>query len=152
MAERGTAAAFGALNAPVREALADRGFETPTEPQRRAIPPIVEGRDTLVVAPTGTGKTETAMLPVFDSLVEDGERFGFGALYVTPLRALNRDMRDRLDWVGVRRSASKSTFATATRVTTAAVSSRRPAGRSRDTPETLQAMLTGKKLRRALSD
>ena len=94
----GGADAFTALGDELRAALSERGFETPTEPQRKAIPTLASGRDALVVAPTGTGKTETAMLPVLNALVEDGERFGIGALYVTPLRALNRDMRQRLEW------------------------------------------------------
>ena len=92
-------AAFTALGDDVRSALSERGFSTPTEPQRLAIPPLAAGKDGLVIAPTGTGKTETAMLPVFDQLARE-DRFGFGALYVTPLRALNRDMRQRLDWWG----------------------------------------------------
>ena len=99
MSETG-ADAFTALGPAVRQALSERGFTTPTEPQRKAIPPLAAGKHGLVVAPTGTGKTETAMLPVFDALAREDERFGIGALYVTPLRALNRDMRQRLDWWG----------------------------------------------------
>ena len=52
--------AFTHLSEPVREALSERGFTTPTEPQRKAIPPIAAGRNVLVLAPTGTGKTETS--------------------------------------------------------------------------------------------
>ena len=91
--------AFAALGEDVRSALSERGFSTPTAPQRGAIPPLADGRDALVVAPTGTGKTETAMLPVLSALSETRPE-GLGALYVTPLRALNRDMRERLEWWG----------------------------------------------------
>jgi len=155
------AAAFATLGEDVRDALSDRGFETPTEPQRRAIPPLVDGRDTLVVAPTGTGKTETAMLPIFDALVRDnderlargeGLRFGIGALYVTPLRALNRDMRERLDWWG-------ETLGLDVDVRHGDTTDYRRQQQADDppdvlvtTPETLQAMLTGEKLRTALED
>ena len=66
----GDAAAFTHLGSTVRAALSERGFATPTAPQRLAIPPLAAGEDTLVIAPTGSGKTETAMLPVFDALVE----------------------------------------------------------------------------------
>ena len=78
--------AFQHLGDTVRAALSDRGFSQPTEPQRRAIPPLAAGDNALVLAPTGTGKTETAMLPVFDSLVAHraahGATDGFAALYM----------------------------------------------------------------------
>jgi len=151
MAERGTAAAFGELGETVREALSERGFETPTEPQRRAIPPLVEGRDTLVVAPTGTGKTETAMLPVFDALADE-ERFGIGALYVTPLRALNRDMRDRLEWWGETLDLAVDVRHGDTTDYQRQKQANDPPDVLVTTPETLQAMLTGEKLRTALAD
>ncbi|MFB6108581.1 MAG: DEAD/DEAH box helicase, partial [Haloplanus sp.] len=51
--------AFTHLGDRVRDALSERGFETPTRPQRRAIPPLSAGENALVLAPTGTGKTET---------------------------------------------------------------------------------------------
>jgi Lhr-like helicases len=94
--------AFTTLGPAVREALSDRGFDAPTEPQRRAIPPLAAGKNALVLAPTGTGKTETAMLPVFDAVEQQpsDSREGLSVLYITPLRALNRDMLDRLEWWG----------------------------------------------------
>ena len=92
--------AFASLHPAVREALSERGFTTPTEPQREAIPALVAGEHGLVVAPTGSGKTETAMLPVLSAICGRDGRFGIQALYVTPLRALNRDMRERLEWWG----------------------------------------------------
>ncbi|MFB6202421.1 MAG: DEAD/DEAH box helicase [Halorhabdus sp.] len=142
-------AAFTHLGDRVRAALSERGFSTPTEPQRRAIPPIAGGENALVIAPTGSGKTETAMLPVFDALAADPPD-GFGALYVTPLRALNRDMRDRLEWWG-------ETLDLAVDVRHGDTSDYRRQQQAEDppdvlvtTPETLQAILTGEKLREAL--
>ena len=144
--------AFARLSKPVRAALSDRGFDRPTEPQRRAIPPLAEGRNGLVVAPTGTGKTETAMLPVLSAIAEREPTHGIGALYVTPLRALNRDMRERLDWWG-------ETLDIEVDVRHGDTSDYRRSQQADDppdvlvtTPETLQAMFTGEKLRRALSD
>jgi ATP-dependent Lhr-like helicase len=153
---RAGADAFAALGGEVRAALSERGFDEPTEPQRRAVEPIAAGEHVLVGAPTGTGKTETAMLPVFDAIVgrrdEGGVPFGLSALYVTPLRALNRDMRERLEWWG-------ETLGLAVDVRhgdTTDYRRRQQATNPPDvlvtTPETLQAMLTGERLRTALSD
>src|SRR6056297_1882572 len=151
MTDVGSAAAFAELGDAVRSALSDRGFQTPTEPQRRAIPPLVAGRNALIVAPTGTGKTETAMLPVLDAL-EGTDRFGIGALYVTPLRALNRDMRDRLDWWGETLGLDVDVRHGDTTDYQRQKQADDPPDILVTTPETLQAMLTGKKLRRALED
>ncbi len=151
MAESGSAAAFAELGAAVRAALSERGFSTPTEPQRRAIPPLVNGDHGLIVAPTGTGKTETAMLPVFDAL-EGTDRFGIGALYVTPLRALNRDMRDRLEWWGETLDLEVDVRHGDTTDYQRQKQANDPPDVLVTTPETLQAMLTGEKLRVALAD
>ncbi|AQL44082.1 helicase [Halorientalis sp. IM1011] len=151
MAETGSAAAFAELGSAVRAALSDRGFSTPTEPQRRAIPPLVAGEHGLIVAPTGTGKTETAMLPVFDAL-EGTENFGIGALYVTPLRALNRDMRDRLEWWGETLDLRVDVRHGDTTDYQRQKQAENPPDVLVTTPETLQAMLTGEKLRVALED
>ncbi len=144
-------AAFAALGSSVRAALSERGFETPTAPQRAAIPPLADGKNALVVAPTGSGKTETAMLPIFDALADD-EQFGIGALYVTPLRALNRDMRERLEWW----SETLGLDVDVRHGDTTDYQRQKQANDPPDvlvtTPETLQAMLTGEKLRRALAD
>ncbi|WP_267639766.1 DEAD/DEAH box helicase [Haloarchaeobius amylolyticus] len=145
------AAAFTVLGDVVRGALSERGFRTPTETQARAIPAIAEGRHTLVVAPTGTGKTETAMLPVFDALVGE-ERFGIGALYVTPLRALNRDMRERLDWWGEELGLDIDVRHGDTSDYQRSKQANDPPDVLVTTPETVQAMLTGSKLRVALED
>jgi ATP-dependent Lhr-like helicase len=141
--------AFAYLGQSVRNALSERGFEQPTEPQRRAIPPIADGHDALVVAPTGTGKTETAMLPIFDALV-DTEPEGFGALYITPLRALNRDMRERLDWWGETLDLDIDVRHGDTTDYQRQQQAEDPPDVLVTTPETLQAMLTGSRLRTGL--
>ncbi|WP_123534732.1 DEAD/DEAH box helicase [Halosimplex salinum] len=147
----GDPAAFAALGSEVRAALSERGFETPTEPQRKAIPPLVDGENVLVVSPTGTGKTETAMLPVLDAL-EGQDTFGIGALYITPLRALNRDMRERLEWWGERLDLDVQVRHGDTTDYQRQKQANDPPDVLVTTPETLQAMLTGSKLRTALTD
>ena len=148
--------AFQHLGDTLRSALADRGFSQPTEPQQRAIPPLAAGDNALVLAPTGTGKTETAMLPVFDALVEHraqhGPTEGFAALYITPLRALNRDMRDRLDWWGETLDLTVDVRHGDTTDYQRQQQADDPPDVLVTTPETLQAMLTGSKLRDALTD
>ncbi|MGM0592880.1 MAG: DEAD/DEAH box helicase, partial [Halobacteriota archaeon] len=144
--------AFTHLGERVRAALSDRGFSRPTEPQRRAIPPLAAGRSALVIAPTGTGKTETAMLPVFDAISEAEPRAGFSALYITPLRALNRDMRERLEWWGEYLELDIDVRHGDTTRYQRTKQADDPPDVLVTTPETLQAMLTGRKLRKALSD
>src|SRR5437879_5221785 len=77
-------------------------FREPTEPQRRAWPLIQEGRDVLIAAPTGSGKTFAAFLSAIDGLVRQGLE-GEGTLrdetqvvYVSPLKALSNDVQKNL--------------------------------------------------------
>ena len=86
----------------------ERRFGAPTASQVAAWPHIRAGRDTLVAAPTGSGKTLTAFLAALDDLVRRGV---VGALpdetavvYVSPLKALSNDIRANLEepLVGIR--------------------------------------------------
>ncbi len=56
------------LAAPIQKALADEGYTTPTPIQERAIGPIMEGRDVLGCAQTGTGKTAAFAVPILHRL------------------------------------------------------------------------------------
>src|SRR5437879_8023479 len=71
------------------------GIELLNEMQNSSIPRIRSGSNLLIVAPTGSGKTEAALLPVLERL-SSGTEAGIRAVYITPLRALNRDMIDRV--------------------------------------------------------
>src|SRR3989304_906647 len=83
----------------ILEALSKLKFEAFTEPQRLAVPRIFAGRNALVIAPTGIGKTEAAMLPILHRILTEKPE-PVSCLYITPLRALNRDMLRRMTFFG----------------------------------------------------
>ncbi|KQN25653.1 DEAD/DEAH box helicase [Sphingomonas sp. Leaf33] len=62
------------LSKPVTDALAAKGYETPTPIQAQAIPALLQGRDLLGIAQTGTGKTAAFTLPSIDHLVASNKR------------------------------------------------------------------------------
>lgn len=138
------------LSPQVRQAAAELGIRNPTLPQTLAIPHILEGRHTLIVAPTGSGKTEAAMLPVLNGLIREKSTPGIKALYIAPLRALNRDMLKRFTlW------AEKLGFSVMVRHGDTTLAERRkqsaaPPDMLITTPETLQAILPGRKFRKHL--
>ena len=75
-------------------------FAQPTEPQRRAWPLIRAGRDVLIAAPTGAGKTFAAFLSAIDSLLTEGLAGKLDdavrVVYVSPLKALSNDVQKNL--------------------------------------------------------
>jgi ATP-dependent Lhr-like helicase len=72
------------------------GFTNLTEIQKKASPIILQKKDCLVIAPTGSGKTECSVIPIF-SIVKNSKKIGkIKVLYITPLRALNRDVFRRI--------------------------------------------------------
>jgi len=76
----------------------EKGFTQFTEIQKLAIPVIASGANALVIAPTGWGKTEAAMLPLLEKLAKAEKKEGIQILYITPMKSLNRDMLGRLKW------------------------------------------------------
>lgn len=138
---------FAALHEAIRSALLERGFAEPTEPQRLAIPLVLEGHNVLIIAPTGSGKTEAAVLPVLSKLLELGPKEpGIYVLYITPLRALNRDLLDRLKWWGSRLGIAVDVRHGDTDEADRQRQSRNPPHMLITTPEMLQAILTGRRL------
>src|ERR1051326_1878769 len=59
------------LNPALLQAVRDQGFEEPTPIQRRTIPLLLEGRDVIAQAQTGTGKTAAFALPLLQQLDPD---------------------------------------------------------------------------------
>ena len=74
-----------------------RKFEAPTDIQSQAWPVIARGEHVLLTAPTGSGKTLTAFLWAIDRLASGAwEPGGVRVVYVSPLKALNNDIRRNL--------------------------------------------------------
>ncbi|AGI48506.1 Lhr-like helicase [Thermoplasmatales archaeon BRNA1] len=143
---------FDTLSPVLVEALRSRGITEPTDPQRDAIPRIQKGHNVLVVAPTGIGKTESAMLPVFDDLAQLEDRKGIRCIYVTPLRALNRDMLRRMEDLGAELKVSVGVRHGDTPQSERNRMSRSPPQILITTPETMQIMFIGKNLREGLKN
>ena len=64
--------------------------------QKEAIPVILKGKDTLIIAPTASGKTECALIPIFDDILKNRIE-PMSVLYVAPLKALINDMDSRIE-------------------------------------------------------
>ena len=78
------------LSAPLLRAIAEAGYETPSPIQAKAIPPVLEGRDLMGCAQTGTGKTAAFALPMLDRLnaAKPRKPGAIRALILTPTREL----------------------------------------------------------------
>ena len=85
---------------PAIERWFESRFREPTEPQQRAWPLIQAGRNALIAAPTGSGKTFAAFLAAIDSLLRQGLdgtlADGTQVVYVSPLKALSNDVQKNL--------------------------------------------------------
>jgi len=80
------------LRAELLRAVSEKGYSTPTPIQQQAIPPVLEGRDIMGGAQTGTGKTAGFTLPLLQRLMSSGKpvkgRRPVRALVLTPTREL----------------------------------------------------------------
>ena len=142
---------FDLLNIRVRDAVKQRGLLSATLPQEKIIPIVLKGKNVLLLAPTGSGKTEAAVLPIFSRIV-DGNFQKISLLYITPLRALNRDMLARLLEYG-----NASGLSVKVKHSDISASARReivlqPPDVLITTPESLQIMLNGRRLREIIKN
>src|SRR4051812_10369759 len=83
-------AGFGelALRSELLQALSELGYEEPTPIQREAVPVLLDGRDLLGQAATGTGKTAAFALPMLQRIRRGEEDRGIQALVLVPTREL----------------------------------------------------------------
>jgi ATP-dependent Lhr-like helicase len=143
--------AFDILDGEIIRFLSRDGILSPTPIQERAIPQLLKTEDNfLLLAPTGSGKTEAAVLPLLNRLYEmqaESELFGFYVLYVTPLRALNRDVFKRIQGLCEHLGLSVQVRHGDTTQYQRRKQAILPPNLLITTPETLQAILPGKRLR-----
>lgn len=91
------------LAEPLMRALADQGYSAPTPIQSQAIPPLLEGRDLVGIAQTGTGKTASFVLPLLHRLAATPGRPSprtVRALILVPTRELATQVADSVATYG----------------------------------------------------
>ena len=100
MSGRGASAALRTFH-PLVRAWFTETLGSPSEPQRQGWPAIASGGHTLILAPTGTGKTLAAFLWELNALIVDGLAEplpnAIRILYISPLKALNNDIQRNLE-------------------------------------------------------
>jgi ATP-dependent Lhr-like helicase len=144
---------FSKLSKPLKREILSLEWTKATPIQEMAIPAILEGSNVLLIAPTGTGKTEAAILPVFERFLRERitrSNHGISILYVTPLRALNRDIFRRLIDVGKHLDLVVQIRHGDTSQWTRRKQALNPPDMLITTPETLQAILPGKRMQKNL--
>ncbi|MCP4075371.1 MAG: DEAD/DEAH box helicase [Gammaproteobacteria bacterium] len=90
------------LSDPILKAVAEKGYDTPSPIQLQAIPAVIEGKDVMAAAQTGTGKTAGFTLPLLE-LLSTGERAKSNhvrALVLTPTRELAAQVNDSVTTYG----------------------------------------------------
>ena len=130
--------------------LKSKGITKPTPIQERAIPLLLNGEENaLLLAPTGGGKTEAALIPLLHRLqqmAKDRDLFGVYIIYVTPLRALNRDVFKRIEELCEHLGLTVDVRHGDTTQYARRKQAIKPPNLLITTPESLQAILPGKRL------
>ncbi len=91
------------LSAKILSALENKGYTQPTDIQEQAIPHLLEGKDFLGIAQTGTGKTAAFALPILDNLAKNKKPVApnsIRALILTPTRELASQIADNIKVYG----------------------------------------------------
>ena len=101
------------LNPSILAALTSKGYTQPTPIQLAAIPGVMEGRDLLGIAQTGTGKTAAFALPILHRLAANRKpapRYGCRALILSPTRELATQIADQFKAYGSQMGFSVATI------------------------------------------
>lgn len=85
------------LHSRIEALVRERGWSGLTPLQRSSAAAITSGYNVLIVAPTGAGKTEAALLPILSMMLE-GDSKPVTLLYITPMKALINDLYSRIKW------------------------------------------------------
>ncbi|MEJ1238418.1 DEAD/DEAH box helicase [Chryseolinea sp. T2] len=88
------------LSGPIINALAEKGYQSPTPIQQEAIPHILSGKDIVASAATGTGKTGSFCIPILHLLSTRKSQSGVRALIMVPTRELAIQVFDNLKFYG----------------------------------------------------
>jgi ATP-dependent RNA helicase RhlE len=91
------------LNESLLKAVKEQGYESPTPIQAKAIPVVIEGRDVLAAAQTGTGKTAGFTLPLLERLSQSNPQMKkkqIRVLVLTPTRELAAQVADSIKTYG----------------------------------------------------
>ncbi len=91
------------LHPTILAALEVKGYTIPTPIQAQAIPHLLEGRDLLGIAQTGTGKTAAFALPILDNLVKSNQKVRANyvrTLILTPTRELASQIAENIELYG----------------------------------------------------
>lgn len=90
------------------EGIESMGFETATEIQEKAIPPIIEGRDVMGLAQTGTGKTGAFLLPLVDRMLKHPGKGKTRVLIIVPTRELAMQIDEQMEGLAYFASVSST--------------------------------------------
>jgi len=150
MPKKDTKDVFDVLHPDVKE-LAKGRFEKATQVQNMTIPNILLKKNVLAIAGTGMGKTESVMLPIFSLWMKE-KPSPISIIYICPLRSLNRDMFKRILWWGNKLDMDVAVRHGDTTQYERGKQSEFPPDMLISTPETLQAILPGSRMKENLSN
>lgn len=139
--------------APRLCALAEERFGKATRIQELAFQKVLENKNVLIIAPTGTGKTEAAVLPVLSKLAsQENPAKAISVVYISPLKSLNRDLLERIEWWASKLGLSLGVRHGDTPTSERTKQQKNPPQLLITTPETLGSLLVAPKMGKHLEN